>query len=117
MRSNGTPLRRLICLGVLGGRPAVNPVRNRGVSEKAGHEAADQHPVRPGVEGLRGPGGLHPGGRRLPHAHGAASGDGAQSQASPLGVPARERGRAPSPRPRLGLRLHRVLRSASPDVL
>lgn len=67
------------------------------MSEKAGHEAADQRPVRPGVEGLRGPGGLHPGGRRLPHAHGAASGDGAQSQASPLGVPAREHALAPVP--------------------
>jgi len=52
------------------------------VSEEVGHEAADQHPVKPGVEGLSQRGGLYSDGIDRPHAYGAASDGGAQSQAS-----------------------------------
>lgn len=67
---------------VSGGREAVRAVRSRGVSEEAGHEAADQHPVKPGLEGLGRRGGLHSNGVHRPHAYGAAPDGGAQSQAS-----------------------------------
>lgn len=68
--------------------------------EEAGCEAADQYPVRPGLEGLCGRGGLHADGRRLPHADGAASRDGPESQASLPYLPAvwALPGRASSPR-------------------
>ena len=52
------------------------------MSEEAGHEAADQHPAEPGVEGLGLRGGLHADGGHLPHAHGAAPCPGAPGQAS-----------------------------------
>lgn len=73
---------RAACPLCLGGRPAVGALHHRGVSQEAGHEAADQHPVGPGVEGLRQRGGLHLDGVHWPHAHGAAPDGGAQSQAS-----------------------------------
>lgn len=66
----------------LGGRPTLRPVHHRGVPEKAGYQAADQHPAQPGLEGFGQRGGLHADGGRLPHADGAAPGHGAQSQAS-----------------------------------
>lgn len=56
------------------------------MSKEAGHEAADQCPAEPGVEGLGQRGGLHPDGLHLPHADGAAPHDGAQSQAGLPGV-------------------------------
>lgn len=70
---------------VLGGWQTVSIIHNRGMSEEAGHKAADQHPAQPGVEGLCKRGGLHHHGLRLPHADGAAPHDGAQSQASVRG--------------------------------
>lgn len=81
---------------VLGGWQTVSIIHNRGMSEEAGHKAADQHPAQPGVEGLCKRGGLHHHGLRLPHSDGAAPHDGAQSQASIRGrlcqgAPARER--------------------------
>lgn len=69
------------------------------MSQEAGHEAADQHPVGPGVEGLRQRGGLHLDGVHRPHAHGAAPDGGAQSQASGAGP--REQRRVPRRRPGL----------------
>lgn len=71
---------RPLCLS--GGRAAVCAVHRRGVSEEAGHEAADQHAAEPGVEGLGQRGGLHADGGHLPHAHGAAPRPGAAGQAS-----------------------------------
>lgn len=56
------------------------------MSEEAGHEAADQCPAEPGVEGLRQRGGLHSDGIHRPHAYGAAPDGGAQSQASVVGA-------------------------------
>lgn len=55
------------------------------MSEKVGYKTADQHPVKPGLEGLGQRGGLYSDGIHLPHANGAASDDGAKSQASRLG--------------------------------
>lgn len=67
-----------LCLS--GGRAAVGALHRRGVSEEAGHEAADQHAAEPGVEGLGQRGGLHADGGHLPHAHGAAPRHGAPGQ-------------------------------------
>lgn len=69
-----------LCLS--GGRAAVGALHRRGVSEEAGHEAADQHAAEPGVEGLGQRGGLHADGGHLPHAHGAAPRHGAPGQVS-----------------------------------
>ena len=51
-----------------------------GVRPQAGHKAADERAAQPGVEGLGQRGGLHHDGLHLPHTHGAAPHDGAQSQ-------------------------------------
>lgn len=56
------------------------------MSEKVGYETADQHPVKPGLEGLSQRGGLHADGGHLPYTHGAAPSHGTQGQASLLGV-------------------------------
>ena len=79
------------------------------MSEEAGHEAADQHPAEPGVEGLGLRGVLHADGGHLPHAHGAAPRHGAPGQASAaalasgLGLPSLW-GRRPAPGPSKGAR-------------
>ena len=65
------------------------------MSEKVGYETADQHPVKPGLEGLRQRGGLHADGGHLPYPHGAAPRHGAQGQASLLGVGASVPGGSP----------------------
>lgn len=56
------------------------------MSEKVGYETADQHPVKPGLEGLSQRGGLHADGGHLPYTHGATPSPGTQGQASLLGV-------------------------------